>query len=330
MIRLFAIAFAVLAFATGVVAQIKLEGEFKATQNCPAVQSIKKGTNPGGVSVTAGQSYVLLGKNKAAASHYWIEIPNANPKQRWVALACGTTTADTSVENTTNGTTAAAPPSKGTKDGKPFFVLALSWQAAFCESKPDKLECKTQTAARYDATHFTLHGLWPQPRRQVFCGVDKALITLDDQRQWDKLPEPKINLETKIALDKVMPGTQSLLERHEWIKHGTCFPGGDAENYFKTSVRLVGSVNTSVVQNFMAENIGKKIQTKDLRAKFDEAFGPGAGQRVRVSCDKQGRIAEITIGLKGDIAAVSDIAQLMAASDPTDAGCPAGVVDAVN
>jgi ribonuclease T2 len=322
MTKVFAVVFAVLTLATSAMAQVKLQGEFKASQNCPAVQSIKKGTNPGGVTVTAGTAYVLLGKNKAAASHYWIEVPDANPRQRWVAVACGTTTAD----NSSAGATPSAPT---TKNEKGFYVLALSWQPAFCESKPNKPECKTQTASRYDANHFTLHGLWPQPRRNVFCGVDKATIVLDDQRQWDKLPEPKINLETKIALDKVMPGTQSFLERHEWIKHGTCFPG-DAESYFKSSVRLAGSVNTSVVQNFMAENTGKKIQTKDLRAKFDEAFGAGAGERVRVSCDKQGRIAEITIGLKGDVASGTDMAQLIAASAPTDAGCPAGVVDAVN
>ncbi|MGO7565546.1 hypothetical protein ACC754_41935, partial [Rhizobium johnstonii] len=28
--------------------------------------------------------------------------------------------------------------------------------------------------------------------------------------------------ETKTALAKAMPGTQSGLERHEWVKHGTC------------------------------------------------------------------------------------------------------------
>jgi ribonuclease T2 len=322
MTKLFAVIFAVLTLATSALAQVKLQGEFKASQNCPAVQSIKKGTNPGGVTVTAGTAYVLLGKNKEAASHYWIEVPDANPRQRWVAVACGTTTADTA-------SASATPTAPATKNDKGFYVLALSWQPAFCESKPNKPECKTQTASRYDANHFTLHGLWPQPRRNVFCGVDKATIALDDQRQWDKLPEPKINLETKIVLDKVMPGTQSFLERHEWIKHGTCFPG-DAESYFKSSVRLAGSVNTSVVQNFMAENIGKKIQTEDLRAKFDEAFGAGAGERVRVSCDKQGRIAEITIGLKGDVGSGTDMAQLIAASAPTDAGCPAGIVDAVN
>lgn len=324
MIRFLTLVLAALTLAAAAVAQVKLQGEFKATQNCPAVQSIKKSTNPGAVSITIGTSYRLLGKNKDAATHYWIEVPGAKPLQRWVALACGNTSSEVATSNAPAGTIKPKAP----KDGKPFFVLALSWQPAFCESKPDKIECKTQSPARYDARNFTLHGLWPQPRRNVFCGVDKATIALDDNREWDRLPAPQLTAETKTALNTVMPGTQSLLERHEWVKHGTCY--GDAEAYFKDLVRLTTAVNASAVQAFVAANIGKKIQTTDLRAKFDDAFGKGAGERVRVSCSKDGLISELTIGLKGDISSGASLADLMAASEPTDAGCPAGVIDAVN
>jgi ribonuclease T2 len=338
MIRILTIVFAILALAASAMAQVKLQGEFKATQNCPAVQSIKKSTNPGAVSITIGTTYHLLGKNKNAATHYWIEVPGAKPLQRWVALACGSTNAanapaantDGAAVDTPKGTVKPKANPKGPKDGVAFYVLALSWEPAFCERMQSKAECKTQTATSYDASHFSLHGLWPQPRRNVFCGVDRATAALDDQHEWEKLPAPQMTVETKSALDKVMPGTQSLLERHEWIKHGTCYAGGNAEIYFKDSVRLTEAVNGSVVQKFIAANIGKTIQTSDLRAKFDEAFGSGAGNRVRVACSKDGLVSELTIGLKGDIASGASIAELMAASEPTDAGCPAGVIDAVN
>jgi ribonuclease T2 len=303
-----------------VTAQVKLSGTFTASKECAAFQSIKKKSNAGNVSVTTGGSYALLGKNKADATHYWIEIPNAQPAQRWVAVACGAT----------DQAGVAPGKTQPAKVGAPFYVLALSWQPAFCESKREKTECKTEKSTDYQASNFALHGLWPQPRRNVFCGVDQASIALDDQRQWDKLPVVSLSPGTRAGLDRVMPGTQSLLERHEWIKHGTCYPGGSAEAYYKDSVRLTEAVNASVVQDFVAANIGKTIQTQDLRAKFDEAFGKGAGERVRVSCDKQGRIAEITIGLKGNIPAGTDMAVLIAASEPTDAGCPQGLVDPVN
>ncbi len=339
MIRFLYVSLAALLLNTSAFAQVKLQGTFAATQNCPALQSIKKGNNPGNAAITAGTTYTLLGKNKDSATHYWIEVPGANPVQRWVALACGTTdAADGAAQpsgaavETPQGTIKPKPKPKprGPKDGKPFYVLALSWQPAFCEKMRDKAECKAQTTASYEATHFTLHGLWPQPRRNVFCGVDRATAALDDQHQWEKLPAPQMGAETKAALDKVMPGTQSVLERHEWIKHGTCYPGGNAETYFKDAIRLTNDVNASAVQEFAAANIGRTIKTSDLRARFDEAFGEGAGDRVRVACSKDGLISELTIGLKGDISAGTPLRELIAASEPTDPGCPAGVIDTVN
>lgn len=319
-------------------AQVKMAGQFVATKVCPAVQSIKKGNNPGTVSVETGKSYRLLGKNKDQASHYWIEVPAATPLQRWVAVECGSingteasaSTGGGAAVNTPDGTVKPKPKPQGPKDGVPFFVLALSWEPAFCEAMRAKTECKNQTPASYEASHFSLHGLWPQPRRNVFCGVDRATAALDDQHKWEQLPEPVLTAETKSALDKVMPGTQSDLERHEWIKHGTCYPAGNAETFFKDQIRLVNDVNASSVQAFMAANIGKKIRTDDLRAKFDEAYGSGAGERVRVSCSKDGLISELTIGLKGDISSGASLKDLIAASETTDAGCPAGMVDAVN
>jgi ribonuclease T2 len=310
---------------TTAFAQVKLTGSFIASKACPAVQSIKKGTNPGDVSIQSGKTYVLLGKNKEAASHYWIEVPEAQPLQRWVGVECGSA----------NGNVVSAPSQTNVPvkpDTKPFYVLAMSWEPAFCEGLPDKVECKKQTATSFEASHFSLHGLWPQPRRKVFCNVDKALAAADDAHQWEALPEPQLSAATKAALDQVMPGTQSMLERHEWTKHGSCYPVASADTYFKDAIRLMSAVNSSSVQRFVAANVGKTIQSADLRAKFDEAFGQGAGDRVRVACKPDGNrqlITEITLGLKGDISSGTPVADLIAASSPTDAGCPSGVIDPV-
>ena len=326
------------AFVLPVSAQVKMQGQFVATKSCPALLSIKKGTNPGNIAVEAAKTYELLGKNKDQASHYWIEVPGANPAQRWVALDCGSVGGATSTAalgggaavDTQLGTVKPKPKPQPPKGGVPFYVLALSWEPAFCSGIKGKAECKSETSASYEATHFSLHGLWPQPRRNVFCGVDRATAALDDQHQWEQLPVPQMSAETKAALDKVMPGTQSVLERHEWIKHGTCYPAGDADVFFKDQVRLINDVNSSAVQAFMAANIGKTIQTPDLRKKFDEAYGKGAGERVRVSCSKDGMLSEITIGLKGDISSGAKLNDLIAASETTDAGCPASFLFAAH
>lgn len=217
-------------------------------------------------------------------------------------------------------------------DGGPRYVLALSWQPAFCEGNERKRECKSMTGGRFDATHLSIHGLWPQPGTNVYCGVSQAVVAADKQGRWRDIPEPKVSLATRDALELMMPGTQSLLDRHEWIKHGTCYRDGDAEAYFFDTARLAADINTSPVQAFLAANIGKRVSTADIRAVFDEAFGLGAGERVRVACDNDdGRqlVVELTIGLRGDISAGTPVSRLILASNPTDPGCPGGIVDAV-
>jgi ribonuclease T2 len=306
-------------------AQIAMQGSFIAKENCPALQSIRKRTNPGDVMVSVSQSYTLLGKNKAAASHYWIEVPGAKPLQRWVAVSCGTA----------NGEAAKnASPSTDPKVSSDSYILAVSWQPAFCEEKADKPECKNQTATRYDSSNFTLHGLWPQPRQNIFCGVTLAEKNASDNRRWADLPDLRgqIDDQTEAALDQVMPGTQSYLERHEWTKHGTCYPARNPQAYYNDSVRLMQELNTSAAQALMAANIGKTITTAQFRTKFDETFGPGAGDRLRMSCKQDGNrrlLVEITIGLKGDIPAGTKLKDLLSAAAPTDPGCQSFEVDAV-
>jgi ribonuclease T2 len=217
-------------------------------------------------------------------------------------------------------------------DGGPRYVLALSWQPAFCEGNERKRECKSMTGGRFDATHLSIHGLWPQPGTNVYCGVSQELIAADKQGRWRDIPEPRISLATRDALELMMPGTQSLLDRHEWIKHGTCYRGGDAEAYFFDTARLAADINKSPAQGFLAANIGRRVSTAAIRSAFDEAFGPGVGERVRVACDDDdGRqlVVELTIGLRGDISAGTPVSALILASNPTDPGCPGGIIDPV-
>lgn len=216
-------------------------------------------------------------------------------------------------------------------DGGSRYVLALSWQPAFCEGNENKRECRSQNKDRADARQLSLHGLWPQPGSNVYCDVPERIETADKQGRWRDLPETNLTLPTRKALDMVMPGTQSLLDRHEWIKHGSCY-SALAEDYYRDSIRLTGEINGSGVGDFLASRTGRRVQTEELRAKFDEAFGAGAGQRVRVACDNDGGrqlIVELTIGLKGDIAAGTPVSALILASNPTDPGCPGGIIDPV-
>ena len=211
------------------------------------------------------------------------------------------------------------------------LLLAISWQPALCDTHQSKTECRSQTSDRFDADHFSLHGLWPQPRGVEYCGVPATQKSDDKAGDWDKLPPVEVDAETRAELEKVMPGTQSMLERHEWTKHGTCYKTS-ADEYFDDSLAVIGAINASKVRDLFAGAIGRSLTQDEIRAAFDESFGAGAGERVRVSCSRDGNrrlIGELTIGLLGEITDDPEVSALIAAARPTDGGCTEGIVDAV-
>ncbi|UVK41564.1 ribonuclease [Mesorhizobium sp. AR10] len=306
-----------------------MSGSFVADAACPATQAIKSGKNPGSVSTATGQSYDLLAGNKDGPTHYLIRVPGADPERRWVKISCGHVTGSSASTAPADQNQSASPAS-----GKPEYVFALSWQPAFCETKASKTECQAQTAAGFDATHFTLHGLWPQPNGNFYCQVAASDKANDNPAHWKDLPPVNLDASTRSELDQVMPGTASKLDRHEWIKHGTCY-GKSQQEYFADALNLMRAVNASPVRDLFTKSIGKQLTSDQIRRAFDSAYGAGAGERVRVSClvDPSGGrrlIGELTLGLTGPIGPNSSLGDLLQASAPTTkAGCPKGAVDPV-
>lgn len=301
---------------------------FVAGKACPAYQSIKKQTNPGDIRTVPGASYKFVTTNNTPASFDQIIVPGAVPPERWVAVSCGTLA---------TGTPDAAPPPQPAPIAPPppapakraDYVLALSWEPAFCEGVPRATECRRQTSGSYEATHFSLHGLWPQPRSAAYCNVAAADREADKAHDWDALPAVELSAATWAELRAVMPGTQSRLERHEWIEHGTC-SGAGPDLYFHRAALFAGTVNNTAVADLFARNIGRRLDGAAIRQAFDTAFGKGAGDRVRIACDQDGSrriITEITIGLRGDVLGSGGIGELIAAAPRTDPGCTGGIVD---
>ena len=310
--------FALLSLPT--YAEVPLTGTFTATQSCPAYQSINRETNPGNVTTSPGTAYTLVAGKRQPPTHFSIVIPNAKPERRWVAATCGTTDAAAQASEPT------APAYRGTQ-----YVLAVNWQPAFCELSPRKAECRDQRANSFEASNFTLHGLWPQPRSNEYCDVSPRDRFASEDGRWRDLPQLDLPLSLRRELDQVMPGSQSALDRYEWTKHGTCY-GTDARTYYADALDLLEALNTSQVADLFAGNIGKRITLAQIRDAFDAAFGPGAGQRVEVSCTEDGNrilITELTINLTGDIDGPNFLATLIAAASPADGGCRSGQVDAV-
>jgi ribonuclease T2 len=191
-------------------------------------------------------------------------------------------------------------------------LLAISWQNAFCETHRKKRECRNVNPTAYSASHFTLHGLWPQPRNKVNCRGGK-----------------KVYLEKELYnnLLKVMPAAKSGLHKHEWKKHGTCY-GKSADKYFEDSIALIDKINNSAVQKLFAKKTGSTLTKKELMMAFDKSFGKGAGRKIKMMC-KKGLITELQINLNGEITPSSDISKLLKSAKNAKGGCMKGKVDKV-
>jgi ribonuclease T2 len=295
-----------------------MDGCFVAAAVCPAVSSIRTASNPGGIVTEVDRPYELLGANRAdEPSHFQIRITAADPRDRWVEIGCGDVVAACDLPD--------APPPRPDEATSRGYVLAASWQPAFCQTHRTKTECQAQTEARFDSAHFALHGLWPQPRDNIYCGVSREQRTNAEAGRWSDLPPLELTDETRANLDVVMPGTQSDLQRHEWIKHGTCY-SDTAEEYFVESLQLMNQLNASPVRVLFAARIGERVSAYELRAAFDQAFGAGAGDRVEMACSS-GLITELRIHLDGVITETTRFAELIAAADPVNGGCTGGRID---
>jgi len=303
-------------------AEVALSGSFTATQTCPAFQSFRKSSNPGDVQVEPNKTYEVIAKNKPDATHYRIIVEGAQPRERWVSSSCGHV-------GPTDQQSQGAPQSRAATGTRATHVLAMGWEPAFCEQHRDKSECGKLTPSSFASTHLSLHGLWPQPRGRQYCNVAPDVRDVDHNHDWNDLPEPEISPDTHRRLAAVMPGVQSNLQRHEWIVHGTCF-GGNADEYFARAAGLAEAVNASEVAKLFTGNVGKSLSAEAIRAAFDDAFGPGAGTRVTVSCHRRGdnrTITELIINLAGDVKGSAGLATLMHAAQPVQPGCPGGLVE---
>ena len=190
-------------------------------------------------------------------------------------------------------------------------LLALSWQNAFCQTHQKRRECRNVKPSHFSASHFTLHGLWPQPRSKVNCKGPRKLY----------LPK-KLYQE----LLTVMPAARSGLHKHEWKKHGTCY-GTDPERYFRDAIYLTKVINNSPVRDLFAKNVGKTLNVEQVRFAFDRAFGKGSGRKIRMVC-KNGLITELWINLKGEIKEGVDLSKLLKKAPMAKGGCQKGKVDA--
>ena len=315
---------------------VPVDGIFVAHDSCEALQSIRRQTNPGDITLVPDMAYDVVGKNKSTATHYQVKVKGAM-FDRWVPVGCGQIFTDcaSAGADSGNGAGPGRTPSPGpdacSTEVSTDNLLAISWQPSFCEGHRNKTECKNQDASDFDAEHFTLHGLWPQPRGKQYC----CLRSDFPRKPWSSQPDFDDDLDDEtlaLLADRRMPGFESFLHRHEWYKHGTCYNPTSEEpeqEYFEESLALLDQINTSSVQTLFADRIGERVKLSEIRDAFDQDFGPGAGRKVGLKCTRNGMVAELWVNLGGDIQVDTPIADLLAAAKDANSSCQEGLVDPV-
>lgn len=206
------------------------------------------------------------------------------------------------------------------------YVLAMSWQPAFCEKKPDKPECRENeflNPSEYHNMNFALHGLWPNKED---CGINYGFCGEEQHKgSFAAYSEVKLTDQTIRELGVVMPSVRakSYLERHEWYKHGTCSDfNKSADDYFQYAATLVEQFNQlPAVKELVQKNIGKTINKKaffeSLNQSLNQSLGENATKSMIFVCNKKGQLTEVQINLKKQLPVNPDLKKTI---DPTKAG----------
>jgi ribonuclease T2 len=304
----------------------------KATDSCEAFNNMKHTNNSGNIKLEVGKEYRIIQENKG---QILILVEGERIAQRWVEEVCFSNKKEEKkpVEEERRATLSSIlvsldkkkstikPLSKSTSNQN---LLAISWQNAFCQTHQYKKECKNMSAKDFGAFNFVLHGLWPQPRNNQYCNVDKKQVGMDKNKQWHRLNKLELSSEVRNNLSKLMPGYAGNLHKHEWIKHGTCY-GTNATDYYADAMTLLTQVNKSKVQQFFKQNIGKIIRLDDVRKVFDKEFGNGAGKHVTMNC-RRGLVTELWLHLGNE---GKNLGELFKKGERPQKSCYKGRIDAV-
>lgn len=161
-----------------------------------------------------------------------------------------------------------------------YYVLALSWNAAWCAAEGDA-RAAPQCEAHHDIG-FVLHGLWPQHLHgwPEYCATGER--------------EPR-RAETAAMAD--IMGSAGLA-RHQWTKHGSCSGLGPA-GYFALARRAWEAVERPALLRRTDDPL--RLAPEIIEAAFLEANPGLSPEAVTVTC-RDGLFREVRICLDRDLA----------------------------
>lgn len=181
------------------------------------------------------------------------------------------------------GAQAAQPdgPSCSIDPSKPkYYRLELTVPATFCMGSGGK---KDPSCASFPKPGIQLHGLWPNYQAGYPSGTCGAACKGKGKDngggKFCAYPKPEGLYESKAwnAGKGYMAGLEKCLERHEWIKHGTCSPMKPAD-YFGWALE-----HTKAFADAVAPMLDRPVARSEFDALIAKKF-PKLDGAVHLKC----------------------------------------------
>lgn len=181
------------------------------------------------------------------------------------------------------------------------YVFSLSWEPAFCATHANASECKVISAQSFDGNNMVLHGLWPQGGE--YCNVPAAQVSADKEHRWQDLAPVEVSAATRARMGTYFPGAASLLDRHEWTRHGVC-SGMSPDAYFQTAMDMVEQAAKSSLGALITANVGKSVDLDQVCDSLIRDFGGRAAKAATVR-QANGGLSEVRFTMDDKAGALS-------------------------
>lgn len=209
--------------------------------------------------------------------------------------------------------------------------LVVTWGPSFCRVEPSDPRCSSGQVAKMGAT-LILHGLWPQPAENQFCGMPRELADRARRSEDSDMPPLELSDGVRKSLQTTMAGAATLAP-HEWYAHGTC-SGVTADRYFSDAAALTIAVR-KVLDPVFEDAKGERLTLGTVRHRIDEEFGAGAGGRIGLTCRKVTGDSAVVVDVRLSLPPVADLnidggavslGELLANAKPMASQCRRGRV----
>lgn len=160
-----------------------------------------------------------------------------------------------------------------------YYVLSLSWSAAWCALEGDARGDRQCEGGR--GLTFVLHGLWPQHE--------------DGWPSFCRTAERDPTRAQTAAMADIMGGAG--LAFYQWKKHGRC-SGLSAEAYFRTARKAYETV--TIPDLFALVDQPLSLPAGVIEDAFLEANPALTRDQITITC-KEGRIQEVRLCLTRDL-----------------------------